>query len=190
MYAGVKTRAKNSMLKNLAGSDGLDAQLAIVALTLQDILVTAHIAEEKLFLNRVLLFRWSMWRPRRKRPRRFSRPWKHPRSRCIRCGMGGGFVHTGGTVVIAATVPSVAEKRCTENISGTKKVFTRSAPAAAAKWIWRAKQMTEKAKLKLIEKIIGEHFEMGGSDESVALVELLNCILTIIDFKEEENAAY
>lgn len=50
--------------------------------------------------------------------------------------------------------------------------------------------MTEKAKLKLIEKIIGEHFEMGGSDESVALVELLNCILTIIDFKEEENAAY
>ena len=48
--------------------------------------------------------------------------------------------------------------------------------------------MTEKAKLKLIEKIIGEHFETGGSDESEALVELLNCILTIIDFKEVDDA--
>lgn len=47
--------------------------------------------------------------------------------------------------------------------------------------------MTEKAKLKLIEKIIGEHFELGGSDKSIALVELLNCILTIIDFREDEN---
>lgn len=49
--------------------------------------------------------------------------------------------------------------------------------------------MTDKSKLRLIEKIIGEHFEMGGSDKSTALVELLNCILTIIDFKEEENEA-
>lgn len=47
--------------------------------------------------------------------------------------------------------------------------------------------MTYKCKIELIEKIIGEHFEMGGSDESAALVELLNCILIIIDFKEEEN---
>lgn len=44
--------------------------------------------------------------------------------------------------------------------------------------------MTDKSKLRLIGKIIGEHFEMGGSDESAALVELLNCIITIIDFKE------
>lgn len=49
--------------------------------------------------------------------------------------------------------------------------------------------MTDKSKLRLIEKIIGEHFEMGGSDKSIALVELLNCILTIIDFKEEEYEA-
>lgn len=48
--------------------------------------------------------------------------------------------------------------------------------------------MTEKAKLKLIEKIIGEHFELGGSDKSIALMELLNCILTIIDFKEVDDA--
>lgn len=41
--------------------------------------------------------------------------------------------------------------------------------------------MTDKAKLKLIE--------LGGSDKSIALVELLNCILTIIDFKEDENEA-
>ena len=47
--------------------------------------------------------------------------------------------------------------------------------------------MTEKAKLKLIEKIIGAHFELGGSDESVALVELLNCILTIIEFRGDKN---
>ena len=47
--------------------------------------------------------------------------------------------------------------------------------------------MTDKAKIELIEKIISEHFEMGGSDKSAALVELLNCILTIIDFKEDEN---
>ena len=48
--------------------------------------------------------------------------------------------------------------------------------------------MTEKAKLKLIEKIIAGHFEFGGSDKSIALVELLNCILTIIDFKEVDDA--
>lgn len=47
--------------------------------------------------------------------------------------------------------------------------------------------MTEKAKLKLIEKIIGEHFELGGSDKSAALVELLNCILTIIEFGGDKN---
>lgn len=47
--------------------------------------------------------------------------------------------------------------------------------------------MTEKSKLKLIEKIIGEHFEMSGSDKSVALVELLNCILTIIEFRGDKN---
>ena len=47
--------------------------------------------------------------------------------------------------------------------------------------------MTEKTKLKLIEKIIGEHFELGGSDKSVALVELLNCILTIIEFRGDKN---
>lgn len=49
--------------------------------------------------------------------------------------------------------------------------------------------MTYKSKIKLIEKIVRSHFEMGGSDESAALVELLNCILTIIDFKEEEYEA-
>lgn len=48
--------------------------------------------------------------------------------------------------------------------------------------------MTDKTKLKLIEKIIGEHFEMGGSDKSIALAELLNCILTIIDFMEVDDA--
>ena len=48
--------------------------------------------------------------------------------------------------------------------------------------------MTEKVKLNLIEKIISEHFEMGGCDKSAALVELLNCVLTIIDFEDgDEN---
>lgn len=49
--------------------------------------------------------------------------------------------------------------------------------------------MTDKCKIKLIEQIIGEHFELGGSDKSIALMELLNCILTIIDFKEDKNEA-
>ena len=65
--------------------------------------------------------------------------------------------------------------------------FPTFAPTAAQKWIWRLKQMTDKAKLKLIEKIVGEHFEMGGCDKREALVELLNCILTIIDFRGDEN---
>ena len=33
----------------------------------------------------------------------------------------------------------------------------------------------------------GMNKELGGSDKSIALVELLNCILTIIEFRGDEN---
>ena len=55
----------------------------------------------------------------------------HPPPTLRQWCMGGGFDHTGRTVIIAATVRNAAGRQCTETINGIKMASTLSAPTAA-----------------------------------------------------------
>lgn len=45
--------------------------------------------------------------------------------------------------------------------------------------------MTDTIKLKLIEKIINDHFEFECDNNRAALIKLLECVMAIIEFEEK-----